>query len=99
MAFLLVLQPEADAERQLRARLSAQPGAVRTFIGRRALCNHFGGEEPYDEARRRDILRALNELRCKRLDKDEAKLRRRYGHRPDMLRLLADTADLFGPVE
>lgn len=98
-AFLVALQPDLAAERNLKARLAAEAPAVRRFIERRAMCNHFGGEEPYDEARRREILAAVTEYRCERLGRDEAKLRRLYRHRPATLRLLTETTDLSGWVD
>ena len=40
------------------------PPDVMQHMEREAACAHWGGEEPYDDARREMILKALDELRC-----------------------------------
>ena len=55
------------------------------FMRRYPMCAHFGGEEPYDAERRREIDTAVRELRCDRLDRDEARLRKRYAGSPAIL--------------
>ena len=62
----------------LAERVAQQPRPVRVFVERRLECNHWGGEEPYDAARRREIHRAVRALRCNSLEKDEQQLLRRY---------------------
>ncbi|MFV0623186.1 hypothetical protein ACBY01_04125 [Sphingomonas sp. ac-8] len=66
----------------------AVPRDVRRFVDRRAMCDHWSGEEPYDQARNAQILAALTRLRCETIDADEAKLRRRYAQDPAALRAL-----------
>lgn len=61
------------------------PRDVGQFMMRYASCEHWGGEEPYDAARRREIERAVRELRCDRLRTDEETLNRRYFDKPDIL--------------
>jgi hypothetical protein len=53
--------------------------AVTRFVERAQDCEHWGGEEPYDEARRAEIDRNLNDLRCTtiRRDGEAPKLSRR----------------------
>ena len=80
----------------LRVRVEAQPRRVREFVERRAMCNHWLGEEPYDAARRREIERAIRSLRCGVLDSDEASLRSRYARKPATLAILDETADSLG---
>ena len=58
--------------------LRSLPAEVRAFIDRRASCNHWSGEDGYDEQRKAEIQSAVNKLRCIDLDKDEAALKRRY---------------------
>lgn len=65
-----------------------QPKMVRDFVARRLQCNHWGGEEPYDAARRREISRAVKALRCNSLDRDEARLLRRYRDNAELPALL-----------
>ncbi len=55
-----------------------QPKDVAAIAERIAMCTHFGGEEPYDAARRREIAAAMKKYRCEELDKDETALRKRY---------------------
>lgn len=66
----------------LTAALAAQqlslPQDVDAFLARRAQCDHWAGEEPYDAPRASEIEAAVRMLRCDRLDADEAKIRLRY---------------------
>lgn len=88
--------PVAGGEGQaLRDRVESAPPEVAAFIERRASCNHFLGEEPYDRARRAEIEAALRELRCDRLAPDERALRAAHGGTA-ILQLLTDTADITG---
>lgn len=87
-------EPAVDAPAPtLAERVAAQPKAVRKFIARRTECNHWGGEEPYDADRRREIERAVRGLRCDRLDRDEVRLLRRYKGRSALIELLDAVRD------
>ncbi len=55
------------------------PADVEAYVTRRRGCNHWGGEDAYDEARARKITAAVKALRCDTIEADEARLRRRYG--------------------
>ncbi len=68
------------------AATAALPGPVQAFVARRAQCQHWAGEEPYDAARRAQIDRAVRRLRCRRLAHDEAVLRRRFRSNPEVIR-------------
>ena len=97
LALLAATQDPTHAElAALRARAARQPPVIRRFIARRAMCNHWGGEEPYNAARRREIVRAVRGLRCGALARDEAALRRRFAGRPDTLALIEATRDVDG---
>ena len=93
LALLLTAQGEGAA---LRARVAAQPAAIRRYVERRAMCNHWGGEEPYDAERRRQIARAVRGLRCTRIDRDEALLRRRYAASAATIAVIDEAAELLG---
>jgi len=67
----------------------ATPTELFDYAGRRAGCAHWGGEEPYDAARRAEIARAVAELGCAALGADGAALRRRYADNPRILALIA----------
>jgi hypothetical protein len=81
---------------RLKARVAAGPRKVAAFIERRAGCNHFAGEEPYDSERRAFLEKTIRELRCARIDRDERALRRQYRKQPAVLRLLDETAEQSG---
>ncbi len=66
----------------------AAPRDVARYIDRRDGCNHWAGEEGYDAARRAEINKAIDDLRCTALDRDGRVLRRRYRHNPAVLRAL-----------
>ena len=56
LALLLLVQSEQPiGAADLYRRVAKLPLAVREVIERRAMCNHRGGEEPYDAERRRQI--------------------------------------------
>lgn len=55
-----------------------QPKQVADLIDRIVECNHWGGEEPYDAERAKEIHEAASELRCQYLESDEKRLLKRY---------------------
>ena len=67
-----------NTAKQKIAALRSLPPAVREFVERRAGCNHWAGEPPYDQERAAEIRSALSEGRCADLLKDEAALKRQY---------------------
>ena len=89
---LLLIAQAAPAE-GVRTLTKGAPRQVAAFIERRAYCNHFLGEEPYDAERATELARTLRELRCSRIDRDERILRRAYRNSPATIRLLDETAD------
>jgi hypothetical protein len=66
------------------------PAEIVKFLDRRAGCDHWTGEEPYDAARRREIEAAIADLKCARIERDEAALRKRYAADPALLHLIAE---------
>jgi len=69
------------------------PPDIAAYVERRKGCNHFGGEEPYDKARREEINRAVAKLSCNALDGDEKALLRRYRHAPAQLQQIRAAKD------
>lgn len=65
------------------------PVDVARFIEKRDGCDHFRGEEPYDEERRQFLLKNMNEL-CKGTDARLAQLKRKYAGRPAIVGKLDD---------
>jgi hypothetical protein len=94
-AVLAVLTPaSADQFRDDLGTLTAglPPDAV-AVVTRRAMCNHWAGEEPYDKARAREIARAVKQNKCNSLEGDEAAVRKRYAHHPKVIKALNDAQD------
>lgn len=55
-----------------------QPADVAQLIERLVSCNHWGGEEPYDAERKKEIALAITDLRCGKLAADEKAAAKRY---------------------
>lgn len=79
LALLLAqtLPPASDAPLAPVRPIASLPTDVRRFIARYDECQHWLGEEPYDDARRRQIDAATAKT-CKGIDAAGAKLRKRY---------------------
>jgi hypothetical protein len=69
------------------------PPDIAAYVERRKGCNHFGGEEGYDKARREEINRAVSKLNCNAIDGDEKALLRRYRHAPPQLQQIHAAKD------
>ncbi|RNF86453.1 hypothetical protein [Montanilutibacter psychrotolerans] len=85
----------ADVLPEQRAGFCELPVAARDYVVRRNTCEHFLGEEPYDEERRREINAAV-ETYCRGLDAETARLRKRHRDRPAVLRMLDAYGDDVG---
>ena len=90
--FICLLVVPAFAADDDRARLDVllknSPADVVALVNRRLECQHWGSEEPYDAARRAEILSAVTRLKCGMLGNDEAALRRKYAQSPPALAAL-----------
>ena len=60
--------------------------AVTRFLERAGMCEHWMGEEPFDDARRAEIDRSLNDLRCTSITRDGEALKVSRKDRPEDLR-------------
>jgi hypothetical protein len=60
--------------------------AVSRFVERAEMCEHWAGEEPYDDARRAEIDRNLNDLRCTSITRDGEALKISRRDRPEDVR-------------
>lgn len=65
------------------------PADVAALIERWEMCQHWAGEEPYDEERRQEILRGIA-ASCPGNEDTRAALERRYADRPDVLAKLRE---------
>jgi hypothetical protein len=54
------------------------PPAVAAFLDRSEQCDHWAGEEPYDEARRKEIDAAFDRLHCETIPAERQRLQQRY---------------------
>lgn len=54
------------------------PKEVISILERVDGCIHFGSEEPYDEQRKNEILRAVKKLKCDSIDKDRSVILKKY---------------------
>ena len=62
------------------------PADVSDFIRRAVTCNHWAGEEPYNEERRAQMAEAVASLRCRELDTDQRALAKQYDGKAEVLR-------------
>ena len=95
-AFAQDIAPVAPANQELSARLAGDdhlPNDVRAFIDRRMVCNHWQGEEPFTTDHKREISAAVRDLGCRRLEKDEKALRRKYRGAGPVRKALTDAKD------
>ncbi|KQQ46350.1 hypothetical protein ASF61_18285 [Duganella sp. Leaf126] len=87
--FLCLFAAHAIASDDRLASLKAgQRGDIKKLIDRLAGCTHWSSEEPYDAQRKVEISSAMKDLRCDRLEKDEAAAQKRYAKRPKVLKVL-----------
>lgn len=91
---LAAATPMSDA--QFDAARRHAPKDVQAVVDRWEDCAHWGGEEPYDKERGREIDRALKALGCDRLPRDTLSLRRRYKGNARVQRLIESAYALFG---
>lgn len=68
--------------------LQTCPSDIKEFLGRVESCNHWAGEEPYDDARRKEIEKALEEDKCKALPCDYQALLREYSTRTKQRKMI-----------
>lgn len=71
---------------------AALPTDVTRFKERRDLCDHFRGEEPYDEERRIFLEENLKKY-CTGTDEDLAALRKKYAGNATVTELLSQYED------
>ncbi|MFC7288007.1 hypothetical protein ACFQPC_08170 [Herminiimonas glaciei] len=65
------------------------PADVARFVEKRDGCDHFRGEEAYDEERRQFLLKNMNKL-CRGTDARLLQLKKKYAGRPAVIGKLND---------
>jgi hypothetical protein len=105
LVLLLQLGDLADFPADARAEYAGLPREVRVLMDRRQACLYWGGEysgdysDPDPQARDaqrirdRQIIRTQNRLRCGIVEREEARLRRRYATDSTVLKALDETRD------
>ena len=96
LAFLALASPASADKFQddLSALTKGLPRDAKDVVTRIAYCNHWSGEDAYNPARAREIERAIKKYGCNTIDRDEARLRKRYAGNSEVLRAL-DAAQRF----
>lgn len=95
MIGVMLLAAAISGDPQIQRRIDTAPKQVKAFIERRAGCNYFASEYPYDAERARDLETHAKALRCSALERDEGILRKLHAKRPDILALLTITQDVI----
>jgi cytochrome c556 len=95
IALCLLAGSAAAADDPIDAIKKGQPKDVVRFIDRYVECVHWGGEEPYDAERRKEILAAVTRLRCSKLDADEKAIRKKYTNKPRVLNAIDRAKALY----
>ncbi|WP_298124256.1 hypothetical protein [Brevundimonas sp.] len=82
------LESEAsDYDEVLRVALRVDADLL-AWLARRVQCDHFAGEDRYDQERSDEIDGHLERLRCAALDSEELELRKALSEEPDALGLI-----------
>jgi hypothetical protein len=84
----------ADYEETVDALTQDQPADVAQFVIRRINCNHWLGEDPFDNDRAKEIQGAIERLRCQTIDQDEVLLRRLHTGDAKALKAIDDARDV-----
>lgn len=87
-------QPLTENELQAYPEARGMPADVQRYLVKRADCEHWAGEEPYDAERKAEIETNVNEA-CAGLDAQTAALRGRHANDPGVAELL-DKLDPIG---
>lgn len=61
------------------------PDEVKALVDRAINCQHWVGEEPYDDARGHEIETAIAELKCDTLSLDHDRMLKHYAHQRDVM--------------
>ena len=84
----------ADYEETMNALTEGQPPDVVEFVLRRVGCNHWLGEEPFDDDRAKEIQGVIEQLKCQTIEQDEKALRRLHVDDARALKAIVDARDL-----
>jgi hypothetical protein len=71
------------------------PRDVANFIYAAESCQHWAGESGYDDERMKKIQSVLNSAECIQLDQNKQRLQSRYKNRPQIIKVLKASEDLY----
>ena len=69
------------------------PADVQAWLSRMEQCGHWADEEPYDEARGKEIDAAFEKLRCTSISADAEKLEQRYKNNAAVVKAMKDVSE------
>ena len=84
-------RPVTEDPPALKALREGMPPDVSEFIRRAVICNHWAGEEPYDDDRRDQINSAVKSMGCLELDADQKALRSQYANQGEVLKRISQS--------
>lgn len=84
-------RPVTEDPPALKALREGMPPDVSEFIRRAVICNHWAGEEPYDDDRREQINRAVKSMGCLELDADQKALQSQYANQGEVLKRISQS--------
>jgi len=85
----------ADSQATMNELKSGVPRPVGKLIERIATCNHWGGEEAYNEERKAQINKQMHDLRCSELKQDERLILKQYGSVPRVRQKIYDAKKTY----
>ncbi len=68
-----------------------RPKDVKAMFNRAEQCQHWAGEEAYNRERGKEILRAVNRLRCETLEDDYIRLHHKHADDANVIRDMETT--------
>lgn len=75
------------------------PKEVEFMIYRIIQCNHWGGEDGYDEERRNDINKAYEENKCSTVEKDQSDFLNKYSENEKVVNAIKSANSWEGSCE
>jgi len=84
-------RPVTEDPPALKALREGMPPDVSEFIRRAVICNHWAGEEPYDDDRRDQINSAVKSMGCLELNADQKALRSQYANQGEVLKRISQS--------
>ncbi len=85
LIFLIAISANAAItpwDEKVNAYVKGLPKDVVALLRRMESCQHYGGEEAYDQARKKQIEVAVKKLRCDQLDADKEKALKKHAKQP-----------------